>query len=288
MAHELTDDASVRAYAGWGAADPTPALVASLITAATGMIEVECDRRLSERDIEEWRDGSGKRYLTLPDWPLNSVSRVTIGTLDALSIICNDATATEAYVEVNRAGTQLTLTLLDGVNAGTFNISFIAFPTLTAVAGQITATAGSWVGSALGPYGAYRSATLRPCGRRECYASLAYIQIPDEAEADYITDYDYGQVILAGARFPRGMRNIYVEYNAGYSAANQPNEWATLQMICNILVQRLHGLGTRDWWLGGEKLGDYAWTAASGMRVKEAIFDDGLKALLAPFKDNVI
>ena len=214
-AYALTDFATMRA-APWSlkVADISDVSLALLINAVTDMIERECDHHIVARDYAGWHDGNGTSCLELPEWPLNSVSRVTIGTLDVLNVQCSDPLATEAYAEVNKDGTILHLTIMDGANAGTTDLSFAGHTTLTAIATAINAAAGNWTGVALGDYGGHRSRMLRPCGRRECYESVATFQMPDIGEADYRTDYEYGQIILAGA-FGRGYRNIYIEYNAG-------------------------------------------------------------------------
>lgn len=278
MANEICTVAYVKQFP-W-ATDISDGLLGLLIKAASDAIERECDRHFAARDYAGWHDGSGMRYLILPEWPVNSVYRVTIGTLDALTVVCDDAGATEAYA--NCDGTRFNLTILDGPNAGTVQITLATNTPLTALAATITATAGSWTGSALGSYGTYRSASLRPCGRRECYGSYAYFQIPDEGEADYIIDYQYGQVILpSGGEFRAGYRNVYVEYNAGHIVIPE-----ALQEICAELVSSMYFAGASDKDLKSESLGDYSWTAFD-----RRVVDLGSKEMqqrLAPFKDNIV
>ena len=286
-AYALTDLATMRAapwsipVAGVGAVGDVS--LSFLINAVTDMIERELDHKVAARDYAGWHDGSGARYITLPEWPLNSVSRVNIGTLDALNVECNDPLATEAYAEVNKAGTQLSLTILDGANAGTTDLAFAAGgqTTLTGLAAAINAAAGSWTGTALSGYGGYRSNTLRPCGRRECYGSTATFQIPEEGEAEYRTDYEYGQIILNGG-FSRGYRNVYVEYNAGYEDIPP-----TLALLACEFVAQAYYKGKKDAYLKSETLGDYSWTAGdstSGIDMTSA----NMRRRLAPFMNNPI
>lgn len=292
--YALTGDAEVRAYAGFGAADPTGPVMDALIDAATDMLEMECDRHFMARDYAGWLDGSGMRYLTLPDWPLNSVGRVSQGTVDAFSVICNDTGATEAYAGITFAATVgvsaswsaaefCRLVLLDGPNAATTDITLAANTPLSTLATAVSAVAGSWTGAVLGSYGDYRSRILRPVGRKECYGSFAYFQMPDyEAEDDYTVDYDLGQIVLPGGYgFSKGFRNVYIEYNAGYATVP-----AALRQICNELVVWLYRTGRRDLSLKSERLGDYAWTAAEG--TADFMNSTEMQRRLAPFKDNVI
>ena len=281
-AYALTDFATMRA-APWSlaVADISDVALAFLINAVTDIIERECDHHIVARDYTGWHDGNGARCLELPEWPLNSVSRVNIGILDALNVQCNDPLATEAYAEVNKAGTLLHLTILDGANAGTTDLSFAGHTTLTAMATAINAAVGSWTGTALGGYGGYRSNTLRPCGRRECYGSTATFQIPDEGESDYRTDYEYGQIILHGA-FGHGYRNVHVEYNAGWTVIPP-----ALHLLASEMVKLAFDNGKRDASLKSETLGDYSWTAGeilSAIDLKNA----NIQRRLAPFMNNPI
>ena len=280
----LVDKATLRA-APWSiaAAELPDDALDFLIDSVTDMIEQELQRHIVARDYAGWHDGGGSRILELPEWPLNSVSRVNIGVLDALNVTCNDPLATEAYAEVNKAGTQLSLTILDGANAGTVALSFAAGgqTTIAGLAAAITATPGSWTGTASSGYGGYRSNTLRPCGRRECYGSTATFQIPDEGEADYRTDYDYGQIILAGG-FNRGYRNVYVEYNAGYEDIPP-----TLALLACELVLQSYNYGKKDASLKSETLGDYSWTAGDSTSGID-LTGTNMQRRLAPFKNNPI
>ena len=282
-AYALTDIAKVRAVTGITVAMIGDDTLGFMIDSVTSALESECDRHFIARDYSEWLDGSGMRYQSIDEWPLNSVSRVTIGALDAISVTCNDPLATEAYAEVNMAGTMLRLTILDGANAGTVDLSFAAYKTIAELAAEVSATAGGWTGLALSAYGGYRSAVLRPCGRRECYGNQAYFQMPDEGEADYNVDYEYGQILLlAGARFPRGLRNVYSEYNAGYATAPK-----ALELICIELVAQTYRTNARDMTLKSESLGDYSWTAADFTGSFD-LSSDAMQRRLAPFKNNII
>ena len=283
-AYALTDCATMRG-APWSlvVADISDVALGFLIDGVSDIIERELDHHIVARDYAGWHDGSGARELILPEWPLNSVSRVNIGTLDALTIQCDDPLATEAYAEVNRAGTILHLTILDGANAGTTDLLFAAGgqTTITGIATAINAATGSWTGTASSGYGGYRSNTLRPCGRRECYGSTATFQIPDVGAAEYRTDYDDGQIILAGA-FGRGYRNVYVEYNAGYTTIPP-----ALKLLASEWVALAFYNGQRDAGLKSESLGDYSWTLADVSGACD-VADANIQRRLAPFRNNPI
>ena len=52
-----------------------------------------------------------------------------------------------------------------------------------------------------------------------------YLQIPQEAEWDVEVYADWGQIRRIGG-FPRGSRNVLVDYTAGYAAADMPEDLA--------------------------------------------------------------
>ena len=256
-----------------------------LIDAATSMLETECDRHFMERDYSQWRDGSGMQYLTLPEWPLNTVSRVSVGRQDAISVINNNATASEAYAEINRAQTLLRLTLLDGTDAaaGTIDVALGAGISIATIAATVTGLGFGWSGDSVSDWGDRRSTTLRPTGRRECFESSCYFQVPDDGSADYTVDYDYGQLVLSsGYRFALSARNVYVEYNAGYETAP-----AVLQHICAELVQMTYHKGGKDLAMKTERLGDYSYTLGGSTIIDPYILSSAdMQKRLAPFKDN--
>ena len=299
MAYELTTVADTRIYAGWSdpplGTEPSTVQIESMIDAVTNALEMECDRHFLARDYHVWRSGNGTRELSIPDWPLNSFSRISIDMVDAISVQCSDATATEAYVELSIATTvgipqssqaaeNLILTIADGTNAGSVSIALAGFTTMNLLVAQINATAGSWSATTPSIYGSYQTSKLRPCGRRECYTSIATLQMPDLAEADYTTDYDRGIVQIHGSGFMSGFRNIYLEYNAGY-VTTPP----ALKHLCHELIRRLWYDSRRDPGLKSETLGDYSWTAATNRLIEATVWDSPtFQRRLAPFKNEVI
>ena len=111
----------------------------------------------------------------------------------------------------------------------------------------------------------------------------ATFQIPDVGEADYRTDYEYGQIILAGA-FGRGYRNVCVEYNAGYTTIPP-----TLQLLASEMVKLAFDTGKHDASLKSETLGDYSWTAGGSVIIDPNLITSApIQRRLAPFKNNPV
>ena len=124
---------------------------------------------------------------------------------------------------------------------------------------------------------------LRPCGRRECYGSTATFQIPEEGEAEYRTDYEYGQIILDYG-FGRGYRNVYVEYNAGYEDIPP-----ALSLLACEWVKLAADNGKHDASLKSETLGDYSWSAGGSVIIDPSLITSApIQRRLAPFKNNPI
>ena len=267
---------TVKALMGIATSDDD-ARLGILIGAASDAIERDCDRLLAARNISEWRDGTGTPDIILPEWPLNSVSRVTIGTLDAITVVNNDPLATEAFARVTN--TTLEVIILDGANAGTDSVT-LGTKTIDTVIAEVNALGKGWAGNALSDYGGYRASTLRRAGRRECYGSFCYFQIPDEGEADYITEYDTGIIHLTGGLFPRGRQNIYIEYNAGYDPIP-----GTPQRICADLVADAYYAHQSAPNKKKEQLGDYMYELES--RPGWSVTSKDIQHRLAPFKNQL-
>lgn len=251
-AYALTTLVSARDYLRVPVADTT--LIERLIDAATAQMETYCGRLFLARDFTEWYDGTGQAWLALPQYPLQSIARISIGEIPVMNIRCDAADATQAYVSVST--TALELYIPDGASAATTSLDYVTYPTLADLATQIGLTAGSWTATVLSDYGPELSPLLRPVGRGWCFEGWATLGMPDEPESGYRVDWDEGMVILSGGRFYSGRRNIYVEYNAGEAAIP-----ADIEQICLELVKRwydLHNVGNLG--LKSERLDTYAYT----------------------------
>jgi hypothetical protein len=79
---DLTTLESFRAYAG-GASTADDALIGQLITAYSTAVTSLLNRKILSGPVEIWRDGHGRRTLTLPEYP---VTAVTLLEIDGQSI----------------------------------------------------------------------------------------------------------------------------------------------------------------------------------------------------------
>ena len=278
-AYALCDLTYIKNFLGTSLGAITDDSLTQAINGATDAIERECGGRLfKSRSHTIWLDGSGDRTLILPHYPLVSVERASIGKLDGMSVICNDAAgATEAYVDYD--GTTVTLTVVGGTNDGAYTATVAVSTTLGTLATALSALTGTWTAVALSGLSAYESASIYKCGQLEAFESYAYLQIPDEGEAEYTISLEpeNESVLITDGVWPKGQKNIYVEYNAGYATIPY-----TLQQVCAELATIMLRSGARDTGLKSEKLGDHSWTAFEG---GGDLLEEGMRRRLAPFRE---
>ena len=247
-------------------------LLRALINVATDMIERECgDRRFAATTHTAWLDGSGDSVLVLPHYPVSAVARVCTGPTEALYARCDASDASGAGIAFD--GDNVVLTVEGGAAAGTTNLGVATYTTLSAMATAIAAASGSWTASVLAGLENVPSSHLRPDGRWNCHEVLAALNAPGDPLSDFQVDYDAGLLIVHGT-FPRGARNIHVEYTAGYSTIPE-----ALQQACADLAARMYHRSARDTSVASESLGDYRWQAGG------ELIDNDLRMRLAPFTE---
>ena len=268
----FTEDASAAESitSNSGASDPT-----SIITTIRDAVEDHVQNTICRRTFEETsytlerHDWTGSRLISLNNFPIVTLDRVAIGTIDVMKIK-NTNEYTSASVSVSSTG----LRLVYNGTASSDDLTFATNTTLTAMNTAVNAVSG-WESELLSSgYGTMRSADLI-----DRYAVNAIddnwvsLEIPDEAEEDVTVYPDRGQVYLNsyGADYDgythadrasrnigysrnyirRNRRDIFVDYSAGYSSSDMPTD---LKLAVNILVSYFYnrkesesfGLGSYD------------------------------------------
>lgn len=225
------------------------------IDAATDYIEKHCRYKFIARDYTQWIDGTGDSILELPQRPLNSVSQVSTGQVQGMTVKCADTAAAQAFVSVST--TAVTVTIHGGANEGSTASTFASNATLTAMETAIEAVAGTWTVTVLSDYGSMRSSLIRPCGGRFCLDNYASLDIPDQGLTDYEVEFDEG-CLIRSSRFPSGESSCFVAYNAGYAIGDLPAE---VVQVCRELIAFYFNQvgGEFNPALSGETLGDYTW-----------------------------
>ena len=227
-------------------------LVTALIRGVSDQIEAICNRAFASTSYASWVDGKGETWLYLPQAPLTAVQRVSVDTVNGLSITNGTTTHSLATVAVTSTGVETR----HYDSAGTLvsnSATFASNATLTLMAAAITAFGGGWSASVSDTsLGSRRAATLRPCGHRDALGVTNYLAVADDPLDDFTTD-DNGGMIESSATFAEGNQNVYVEYTAGYSTVPYP-----IQEICGELVAEAYNVMRTGYGLIGGALGNYA------------------------------
>lgn len=214
------------------AGDPTT-VISNIHNAVEEYVKTYCKRTFESTAYTlERYSGNGHPIINLDKYPLTAVDRVAIGALDVLQIKNTNA-YTSASVSVTSTGLRL---VKDGTADET--VLFATYATISAVATAVTALSG-WTASVISTtYNSYKSSDLIDVSAKSAIDSTwVYLQIPDDAESDIQVDFDRGQIRNPGG-FPSGFRNVFVDYTAGYAAADMPED---LKLAVKMLVQFLYG-----------------------------------------------
>jgi len=252
-------------------------LIEKLIDRATDFIERFCNRKLKTRSYSResyW--GNGRQMITLDQYPVTAVSRVSYGRTNAFSI--KNTTAT------NNATAEITASILslvaDGAAATTFTLSSYAIINLLLAAINLTA---GWSATLLDSSLGTRKATdllIRPA--MYCLSpAVAYGEIPDDELTEYMLinpseDRNAG-ILQCPSAFTAGIE-FWISYTAGYT----PIPYA-LEAACLELVKYKYNQSKKDGALRSESLGDYSYTIGD---FNKGIPDD-LKNALDFFKRRI-
>ncbi len=214
-----------------------------------------CGIEFEEGSISERYDGDGSGLLILNNKPVNTVTRVSTGAVTVLSVSNTSITATAAYVRVS--STIMTLTVETGAATATNTLTLASYGTFTLLAAAINALSG-WTASEVAGYADYSPTDIISTESLFCLRSAASIDIFPDGITDYILYSDRGW-ILYGPGFPRGFRNVLVDYTFGYAVIPGALQEAVLRLI-SISYYR----SRVDPTLQSERLGDHSWARSLG------------------------
>lgn len=211
-------------------ADPT-AIVSVIHNGVEKWVKNYCRNNFESTSYSETYDGNGEEYIFIKHTPISSVSRIAVGTLDIVAIYNTNSysTATVSY-----DGTNLILTK-DGVST---ELAIATYSTITTLVAAINATSG-WVATIQGDYGNYASSELRKVYGLNCIdSSISYLSIPDKGLTRFNVYADEG-MLQNTSLWTQGTNNIYIDYTAGYSSANMPDDLKlAIKKWCKFCYQR--------------------------------------------------
>jgi hypothetical protein len=200
-------------------------LIIDLKTSFEESFKKECRRTFEETSYTlEKYDGKGTRNLYLKNYPVITLDRLVVGTTEVIKIR-NTSAYTSASVSVLTTGLRL---VKDGIPDST--VTFASNTTMNAIVAAITALGSGWEASVVSTtYGNYKSTELLPLFGYNCIDSnWIYLKIPYATGAEYEFEVDQNTgIINRSFPFPKGFRNIFVDYSAGYSSDDMPEDIKT-------------------------------------------------------------
>lgn len=217
------------------------ALLQTLIYGVSDAIESICGRTFAAASYTQWRNGNGQRFLSLPQAPINYVTRMSRAPRVAVRVTNTSTSHTAATVRVS--DTAVVLTHVSSAGTATSNsLAFATYATATTMAAAITAVGNGWSATVADSTVANaQSSTMRPQGGLNALGVDAPLEVPDLLDGDYSFEPESG-VLESGGGFPRGNRNIFVEYNAGYSTV----PYAVQQLCAELVAQAYNHIRTGE------------------------------------------
>ncbi len=205
--------------------------------------------------LSERYDGNGNADLTLNNRPVNTVTRVSIGSTGIVLVSNTSTSATAAYVRVD--ATTLTLIVETGAATASNVLTLAAYATFTDLVVAINALAG-WEASVSSAYADFSPTDLVVTESSYCLLVARTLDIFGGSVSDYLLFPDRGMIRLSSGAFSTGYRNVLVEYTYGYTIIPGALKEAVLRLI-SLAYHR----SMIDPTLSSEKLGDHSWARAT-------------------------
>ena len=206
---------------------------------------VYCRRTLVETTYKEKYDGTGCNSLVLDNYPITSLSRLSMGFDEAMRIK-NTNYGAHASVSVSSTGVVL------NKDGAVTTLLFATYTTINMLSAAICAVSG-WVSTiSLSEYGTFPSTVLVERMGLQCINNAEVgLMMPADGEWSFETDAAKG-ILYSDFGFLEGTRNISVEYKAGYNPIPKDLELATLILIKNVYQKRSEEVfGATNYSVGG-------------------------------------
>jgi hypothetical protein len=232
----------------------SPAMLASLITAASDAIRRVCQRDFSQTTYTEYYSGGIyiREPLRLRQFPVLEITRVATNSQPAI-LVQNLDSGTNQRATVETTPTALRLTRVASAVATTTDLTFASHATLNSMAAAVNALGNGWSAQVIGSFGLWPSADLKLLqgaanalngGRQfELYIEdlQPFVTWPpgdpwgdgagDQSCTGWRLDDETGELF---GRFPRGQLNIRIDYSAGFATIPQPIQEACVQLILDL------------------------------------------------------
>ncbi len=254
--------------------------IAELVTAYSKAIQVWCRRQFVSASYDQLFSGNSGDVSTdlyLREIPVTAIDRVATGPTTVIQIQNTGwPTTSRATVQVKDA-TNVILKRTASAATTTSNLAIGTYTTLSALVTAINALGNGWSATiAHSDYNTWATADLRTIQGvlSAINGATAELVIHTNEISDYDLDDEAG--ILVRPYWPRGWRNIRVQYTAGY--ATVPED---VQEACSIMVAGSYMQTKRDPMTSLQKTADYFYNATQAYRTP---FPDNVRRLLLPYR----
>jgi len=247
----LSTIANLKLYVGYTSASDD--YLTTILTAASSAIAKFCGRDFVSTSYREHYDGDGTSELQVNNYPIISVSLLSLGKTSAFEIINTSSDAYNAYVTID--ATSMVLVVSGGENASSSTLTLSSYTTLTSLLAAITALNKGWGFSSNTALCSWAATELLPSSGESCLNRYASVYLPDTPESDFSVDANAGIVKLWG-RYPQGFQNITIKYVGGYATIP-----ADLEQICIELAKSYLDSSSQNAALQSESIGAYSYSA---------------------------
>jgi len=232
-------------------------LLQILINQASVIISKELATGVVAKEYtQEVHSGDGDLYLMLNNYPVIDVSRVAVGRDTAMTVEYSSGDASHATVQVTAKKVKLKKTVSGIVTTNDFPISDYATVDLLETA--IDATTG-WDADVASSFTGYPANDLIPIAAYYANEAKASLEIPQQNDVDVEIDNVGWSILYNPFGWDTGIRNIIVDYRAGYEREDIPEPLAS---ACMELTSILFNMSQKDLSLKSESIGSYKYSVA--------------------------
>lgn len=272
------------------------ALIDILINQVSEAIAQACGRVFESTTYRKWFDGTGDRYLFLPEYPVTRLYSASINSIDVAKV--KNTSAIWANVSVKDGVMYLNSTNSSGTDAAESTIALATYKIISTLATQI-ATISGWACTVDTGQDAWASLLIRDIdGEWAVSPNDVTLEVPDEPEQARISS-ETNQCIemVSPSIFPAGSKNIFIWYKAGYTlpapiassvapttAGDVPND---LTYICNDIIKQCLGASKQEVGVyNSERIGNYSYSIGPETRAAIQAGIESYRAALYPHKST--
>lgn len=239
-------------------------------TTLGAMVEVASDyiQRHTGRDFvlttyTEYYQGNNTAYLFLKQFPVTSITRVSM-ELSSCFEIKNTSTSNQiATVATTTTGLKL-IKIASGTATTDVTVLWATYTTVGAVVTAVDALGNGWDATVVSDYSSWPSNLILPYQGPFDVSDSNVIEI--KMHTDILTDYDANlstgvltrtpntDDLHYGGIWPKGHRNIRITYEAGYSQVPEDVQEACAQLSASLFLEK-----KRDPGLIMERTADYTY-----------------------------